>query len=72
MSMGDIEKLQLAREQLVTNRRQIVVKLAKPYKRGESERALQNLIQIQLAIEALDKALADEKSIEGLEARLPT
>jgi hypothetical protein len=56
-----VEELEKARSALVAMRRQWVTTLADGYQRGKTEEATEKLVQIQKAIEAIDKALVDEQ-----------
>jgi hypothetical protein len=55
-----ISDLNAARKNLVGMRRNYATVLAKGYVRSETENAMENLIEIQTALEAIDRAIADE------------
>ena len=52
--------LRKARERLVEDRRQLAADLAKPFKRGD-ERKRELFTAIQSAIDAIDRAIEDER-----------
>lgn len=56
-----VKELEKARSALVAMRRQWVTTLADSYQRGKAEEATEKLVQVQKAIEAVDKALIDEQ-----------
>ena len=56
-----VQDLENARSALVATRRELAKLLAGAYKRGKTEEATEKLIQIQKAIEAIDRAMVDEK-----------
>src|SRR5713101_1772275 len=59
MAQDDVANLKKAREQLVGMRRGHVEALAAGYKRGQTERNIEKVVQIQACIEAIDQALKD-------------
>ncbi len=59
-----IQKLATARTLTVKARREVVEALAQPYRRGHTEDIRDMLMKVQSTIEALDRALADEREIE--------
>jgi len=64
-----ITKLITAREIAVTQRRNAANSLSRPYERGQAEDMKQAFVAVQETIEAIDRALADERHIaqkEGL------
>jgi hypothetical protein len=61
MAEEHLKTLETAREQLVKQRRGLADALAKPYSRGESETWLNSFVQLQAAIDAIDRAIGDEK-----------
>lgn len=56
-----IKTLLNARERMVAGRRALAVTLAKEYKRGQTEKMEEHFIAVQNTIDAIDRALADEK-----------
>lgn len=58
-----LKKLTAARDRVVTERRQIVVALALEYKSGHTGETRERFISIQSTIEAIDRAIADERRI---------
>jgi hypothetical protein len=60
-----VRQLVEAREQAVEARRTLVAALAEPYERGHTEQLREEFIKLQEAIEAIDRALADEHRIAG-------
>jgi len=61
MSEADAEDLVNARAKLVEERRACAKKIAGPYKRGETEDARQRIVELQMVIDAIDRALEDEQ-----------
>jgi hypothetical protein len=61
MSDAHIDNLQRARAQLIEQRRSFVRVLAGPYDRGKTEQVRANFMEIQAAIESLDRAIEDER-----------
>ena len=61
MSDAHIDNLQRARAQLIEQRRSLVQVLAGPYDRGKTEQARENFMEIQAAIESMDRAIEDEQ-----------
>ncbi len=61
MSDAHIDNLQRARAQLIEQRRAFVQVLAGPYDRGKTEQARENFMEIQAAIESMDRAIEDEQ-----------
>jgi hypothetical protein len=57
-----VQALQAAREQLVKQRRDLAGSLAKPFERGGTEGWRAAIVDVQAAIDAIDKALLDEKN----------
>jgi hypothetical protein len=67
-----IEKLIAAREVVVTQRRNAATALSRPYERGHAEDTKQAFMTVQATIEAIDRALADERQIASRPALVPT
>ena len=65
-----LKPLQAARDLLVAERRNAAEELAKDYKRGHTERMRELFVSLQQTIDAIDRAIADETSLEG--GRSPT
>jgi hypothetical protein len=63
MIQSHIGTLVQAREQSVDQRRQLVEALAKPYERGKTEEWIRKFMEVQALIEAIDRALQDERRI---------
>jgi hypothetical protein len=61
-----VDALKAAREQLVKQRRDLVGSLAKPFERGGTEGWRGAIVEVQAAIDAIDKAVLDEKKLLGL------
>ena len=64
-----LAKLAAARSRMVTERRELASALAEKYKRGHTDDMREQLVQIQATIEALDRAIVDEKSIANAPAQ---
>ena len=62
-----IAKLTAARSRMVTERRDIASALTEKYKRAHTN-DMRELVQIQATIEAIDRAIADEKNIASAHA----
>jgi hypothetical protein len=58
-----LETLKKARERMVEDRDAHAKVLAAPYDRDKAERARSKFIEIQMLVEALDRAIAGEKVI---------
>jgi hypothetical protein len=56
--------LQNARNGLLQERRQLANELTKPYQRGATESLRERFIVVQSTIEAIDRAVKDEKQLE--------
>lgn len=56
-----IKTLLNARERMVAGRRALADTLTKEYKRGHTEKMEERFIAVQNTIDAIDRALADEK-----------
>jgi len=67
-----IEKLIAAREVVVTQRRSAAVALSEPYERGHAQDMKQAFMAAQATIEAIDRALADERQIASRSELVPT
>jgi hypothetical protein len=59
------KNLTAARERLVEERRDLAVALNNPYTRGHTENLQDRFNVIQATIEAIDRAIGDEKHIAG-------
>lgn len=59
-----IKKLAAARSKAVIERRNVAKALTEDYRRGEIENTRSMFIALQSMIEAIDRAIADEKHIE--------
>jgi hypothetical protein len=60
-----IKKLIEARAHEVEQRRYVAAELAEGYKRDHTEKMREALISIQKTIEAIDRAIQDEKGLSG-------
>jgi hypothetical protein len=58
-----IERLAAARERLAADRRAIAAELAKPYDLGKTEEWRKSFVEIQTTIDAIDRAVSDERYI---------
>jgi len=58
-----VEQLAAARERIVADRRELADELAKPYERGRYEQ-WRRIIEVQATIDAIDRAITDERSIK--------
>lgn len=58
-----LAKLIAARSRMVTERRDVASALTEKYKRGQTNEMRELLVQIQATIDAIDRAIADEKNI---------
>jgi hypothetical protein len=63
-----IAKLTAARSRMVTERRDVASALTEKYKRAHTNDMRELLVQIQATIEAIDRAIADEKNIASAHA----
>ena len=61
MSEEHTDNLKKARARLIEQRRAFVKVLAGPYERGKTEQARENFMEIQAAIESMDRAIEDEQ-----------
>ena len=61
MAEDNLAILQRAREQLVKQRLAIAKTLAEGYKRGDTERHMVAMVDVQHVIEVIDKAIAEER-----------
>jgi hypothetical protein len=67
-----IGKLIEAREHAVKARRDVVAgALAQPYKRGASENMQEVFVKLQGVIEAIDRAIEDERRLEQIRQNTP-
>ena len=64
-----IRKLIAARAREVEQRRNVAGVLAQAYERGETERMREVFINLQNTIEAIDRAIQDEKGLSRPEGR---
>jgi hypothetical protein len=67
-----IKKLIAAREVVVTQRRTAADALSRPYERGHAQDMKQVFVVVQATIEAIDRALADERQIASKPGPVPT
>jgi hypothetical protein len=58
-----IRNLITARDKEVADRREVAGALAATHQRGHPDDLRENIVRIQNAIEAIDRALADEKQL---------
>lgn len=58
-----LAKLVAARSRMVAERRDVARALTEKYKRGQTNEMRELLVQIQATIDAIDRAIADEKNI---------
>jgi hypothetical protein len=58
-----VEQLAAARERVVADRRGLAAEVAGPYERGRHEQ-WRRMIEIQDTIDAIDRAITDERSIK--------
>lgn len=58
-----VENLIAARDKEVADRRDVAGKLAEKHQRGHAEDMREAIILIQNAIEAIDRAIADERRV---------
>jgi len=58
-----LAKLVAARSRMVTERRDVALALTEKYKRGQTNEMRELLVQIQATIDAIDRAIADEKNM---------
>ena len=65
MSEEHTDNLKKARARLIEQRRAFVKVLAGPYDRGKTEQAREKFLEIQAAIEAMDRAIEDEEGLQG-------
>ena len=65
MSEEHTENLNKARVQLVEQRREFARLLAGPYDRGNAEQARETFVDLQVTIEAIDRAIEDEERYQG-------
>ena len=65
------KKLTDARDRVVAERRQISDALAQEYKHGHSVEMRERFISIQNTIEAIDRAIADERRITSGDNSVP-
>ena len=61
MAEDNLAILQRARENLVKQRLAIAKTLAEGYKRGDTERQMVAMVDVQHVIEVIDKAIAEER-----------
>ena len=57
-----------ARSRMITERREVVIALTEKYKRAHTDDMRELLVQIQATIDAIDRAIADEKNIASAHA----
>jgi hypothetical protein len=58
---AEVEALEKARQQMVKARDQLAQKLGQPYQRTQTEDWRAQFREVQATIEAIDRAIADEK-----------
>ena len=58
-----LAKLVAARSRMVTERREVASALTEKYKRSHTDNMRELLVQIQATMEAIDRAIADEKNM---------
>jgi hypothetical protein len=71
MAGDHIETLHDAREKLVEDRRTLAASLAGPYMREMGEVDRERFIRVQRAINAVDAAIEDERSLNRPDAQQP-
>jgi antitoxin (DNA-binding transcriptional repressor) of toxin-antitoxin stability system len=64
-----VAKLVAARSRMVTERREVASALTEKYKRSHTDNMRELLVQIQATIEAIDRAIADEKNMASAPVR---
>ena len=64
MSEDHTDTLKKARAKLIEQRRAFAQTLAGPYDRGKTEQALEKFVEIQAAIEAMNRAIEDEGGLQ--------
>jgi len=62
MTKTHVDQLLEARERAVADRRALAAEIAKPYERGR-EQLHQRFVELQAAIDAIDRAITDERCI---------
>ena len=65
MSEEHTDNLKKARAKLIEQRRAFVKVLAGPYERGKTEQAREKFLEMQTAIEAMNRAIEDEERSQG-------
>jgi len=65
MSEEHTDNLKKARARLIEQRRAFVKVLAGPYERGKTEQAREKFLEMQTAIEAMNRAIEDEERSQG-------
>jgi hypothetical protein len=65
-----LAKLVAARARMVTERREVARALTEKYKRGQTTEMREMLVQIQTTIDAIDRAIADEKNMASMPAQM--
>jgi hypothetical protein len=63
-----LAKLVAARSRMVIERREVASALTEKYKRSHTDNMRELLVQIQSTIEAIDRAIADEKNMASAHA----
>jgi hypothetical protein len=58
-----LAELLAARARMVTERREVASALTEKYRRSQTNEMRELLVQIQATIDAIDRAIADEKNI---------
>jgi hypothetical protein len=68
-TMNDhIRILIAARDKEVVDRRDVAIALAAQHQRGHADDLRESIVRIQNAIEAIDRAIADEKQLASVDA----
>ena len=65
-----LAKLVAARSRMITERRDVARALTEKYKRGQTNEMRELLVQIQTTIDAIDRAIADEKNMASMPAQM--
>ena len=65
MSEEHTDNLKKARARLIEQRRAFVKVLVGPYERGKTDQARERFLDMQAAIEAMNRAIEDEERSQG-------
>jgi len=68
MMSNYVDILLTAREKLIAQRRDLAASLAGDYQRGHTDERRAQFIEVQLTVEAIDRAVDDERAAYGTEA----